>query len=102
MYRDEEVREVRRIDVRPHKVTLEGREKLTVTSVEDIDSFNENEIIFLTGVGMMTVVGEDLHINKLNLEEGLLVIDGIIQAIDYSDHEEQRANSGLFSRMFKG
>ena len=98
---NEEVREVRRIDTRPHKVIIEDRGQITITSVEDIDSFNENEIIFLTGVGMMTVVGEDLHINRLNLEEGVLVIDGVIQTVDYSDHEEQRSRGGLFSKMFK-
>jgi len=94
--------EIRRIESRPHKVTIEGRERVTVTSVEDIDSFNENEVIFLTGLGMMTVLGEDLHISKLNLEEGLLVVDGNIQSLDYADHEELRASkSGFFSRVFK-
>ncbi len=97
-----ESQEVRRVEVRPHKVTIEGREKMTVTSVEDVDSFNENEVIFLTGFGMMTVTGEDLHINKLNLEDGVLVIEGNIESLDYEDHEEQRMRSkGLFGRVFK-
>ena len=93
--------EIRRIESSPHKVTIEGRERITITSVEDIDSFNENEVIFLTGLGMMTVVGEDLHINKLNLEEGLLVIDGTIEGLDYADHEEERMHKGFFSRVFR-
>ncbi len=94
--------EIRRIESRPHKVTIEGRERVTITSVEDIDSFNENEIIFLTGLGMMTITGEDLHISKLNLEEGTLVVDGNIESLDYSDHEEQRASkSGFFSKVFR-
>lgn len=94
--------EVRRVEVRPHKVTIEGRERMTVTSVEDVDSFNENEIIFLTGLGMMTVTGEDLHIAKLNLEEGVLVIDGALESVDYADHEEERMTKpGLLSRVFR-
>jgi len=100
MIRDQ-YEEIRKIDVRPHKVTIEGRERITISSVEDVDSFNENEVIFLTGVGMMTVVGQDLHISKLNLEEGLLVIEGFIESLDYSDHEEQRMKTGFFSKMFK-
>lgn len=92
----------RRVESRPHKVTIEGRERMSVTSVEDVDSFNENEIIFLTGLGMMTVSGEDLHITRLNLEEGVLIIDGNIQALDYADHEEQRMHrSGFFGKVFK-
>ena len=51
---------------------------------------------------MMTVIGEELHIAKLNLEEGELVIDGQIQAVDYADHEEIRMNKGgIFSKIFK-
>ena len=95
--------EVRRVEVRPHKVTIEGRDRITVTSVEDVDSFNESEVIFLTGLGMMTVAGEDLHIAKLNLEDGILSVEGKIQALDYADHEEQRRNgktSGFFGRVF--
>lgn len=94
--------EVRKIESRPHKVTIEGRERITITSVEDVDSFNENEVIFLTGLGMMTVQGEDLHISKLNLEDGILVVDGTIEALDYTDHEEERMNKGgIFRKVFR-
>lgn len=94
--------EIRRLDARPHKITIESRERITITAVEDVDSFNENEVILLTGLGMITVMGEDLHISKLSLEEGILIIDGGIQAIDYADHEEQRSTrGGLFSKVFK-
>lgn len=93
---------MRRIESRPHKVTIEGRERVTITSVEDIDSFNENEVIFLTGLGMMTILGDDLHIAKLNLEDGVLVIEGTIESLDYADHEEMRMSKGkLFGKVFK-
>ena len=95
--------ETRRVEVRPHKVTIEGRERITITSVEDVDSFNEHEVIFLTGFGMMTVLGEDLHIAKLNLEDGILTVEGKIQALDYADHEEQRRSgksTGFFGKVF--
>ena len=93
--------DVRRVEVRPHKVTIEGRERITVTSVDDIDSFNEREVIFLTGFGMMTVLGEDLHIARLNLEEGGLSVEGRIQTVDYADHEEQRrGGKSFFGKVF--
>ena len=95
--------ELKKPEKRPHKVTIEGRERMTVTSVEDMDSFNENEVIFLTGAGMMTMIGEDLHINRLNLDDGTIVIEGMIEALDYADHEEQRMHQkgGFMSRVFK-
>lgn len=85
----------------PHKVVIDSREKVVITAVEDVDSFNENEVIMLTNHGFITITGEDLHISKLNLEEGQLVVSGMIQSVDYADHEEERAKKGVFSRVFK-
>ena len=83
--------EPRRIAGREHKVIIEGRRRTAISAVEDVDSFNENEIIFLTSMGMMTVLGE-----------GQLVIEGSIQSLDYADHEEERMkHKGVFSRVFK-
>jgi len=85
-----------------HTVTISDRERVSVTAVQDMDSFNENEVIFLTSAGMVTVVGEDLHIAKLDLAEGILIIEGMVQAMDYADHEEMRMHKpGLFARIFK-
>jgi len=98
MQREEEPK---RLPERPHRVVIDAREKLNVTGVMDVDSFNENEIIFVTTCGAVTVGGEDLHISRLNLEDGQLIVEGKIQSLDYSDHEEQRQNGGFFKKMFK-
>ena len=85
----------------PHKVVIDSRKKLVITAVEDVDSFNENEVILLTNHGFITVTGEDLHIARLNLEEGQLIIEGGIQSLDYADHEEQRQKRGGFGKIFR-
>ncbi len=85
----------------PHKVVIDSRSKIIITAVEDVDSFNETEIILLTNHGFITVTGEELHINKLSLEDGTLVVEGKIQSVDYADHEEERSKKGVFSKMFK-
>jgi len=85
----------------PHKVVIDSRGKIIITAVEDVDSFNEMEIILLTNHGMITVTGEELHINKLSLEDGTLVVEGRIQSVDYADHEEERSKKGVFSKMFR-
>lgn len=85
----------------PHKVSIDSRERMIITAVEDVDSFNENEVILLTNYGFITVTGDDLHISKLSLDEGQLIITGTIQSLDYADHEEERTKRGVFSKMFK-
>lgn len=84
-----------------HRIIIDSRDKIQVSGVLDVDSFDENEIIFVTSYGAVTVTGYDLHIAKLNLDEAMLIIEGKVQAVDYSDHEELRQNGGFFSRVFK-
>ena len=73
---------------------------MTVTAVEDVDSFNENEVIFLSSAGMMTITGDELHITKFSIDDGVLIVDGKIEgAVDHTDHEEIRmVKSGLFGK----
>ncbi len=98
-----EIEEGRPAKTRSHTVMIENRERITVTGVEDMDSFNEMEVILLTEAGFVTIIGSDLHINRLNLDDGQLVVEGLIQGLDYNDHEElrQKGGNGIFSRMFR-
>ena len=81
-----------------HQLTLDGRERLTVTGVEDVERFDENMIVMSTAAGTLVVSGEGLHIGKLSLDGGELHVDGRIDGVNYE--EEQPAGRGLFSRLF--
>ena len=82
-----------------HRLELNGRSHLTVTGVEDVDRFDENEIVMSTAEGMLVVTGESLHIGKLSLDGGELHVDGRIDALSY---EEAPARGGLLARLFGG
>ena len=82
--------------IRAHSVVINAREKAVVTGVNDVDSFNENEIVLMTDAGMLIVYGEQLHINKLNLEEGQVAIDGVVNSVEYGDVQGTR---GFFGRI---
>ena len=84
---------------RPHTLTMEGRTRAQITGVEDVDSFNEEMVVLITSAGAMTLIGAGLHINELNLEHGMLRIDGRITALEYDDR--QRPGAGVFGRLFK-
>ena len=84
----------------PHRVPLDGRDRLTVSGVEDVDRFDENEIIMNTAEGALIVTGENLHIDKLSLDGGELHVDGRIDALSYEDAGPR--GGGLFSRIFGG
>ena len=83
-----------------HRIELEGRERLIVTGVDDVDRFDENEITMSTSAGTLVVTGENLHIGKLSLDGGELHVDGQIETLSYEDAPGN--GGGFFSRLFGG
>lgn len=87
---------------RNQNIILENREKLSVTGVEHVTSFNENTIILETIKGILTIKGNDLDMNKLNLDDGNVVVEGMVQAMMYSDKDSIGTKGvGFLGKMFK-
>ncbi|RCX17868.1 sporulation protein YabP [Anaerobacterium chartisolvens] len=83
-------------------IILENREKLSISGVIDVESFNDESVIVDTEMGLLIIRGEDLHINKLNLDDSVLNIEGDIMSCEYSDKEGSKSKGGgFFSKMFK-
>lgn len=81
-----------------HRLTLEGRERLTISGVEDVERFDETGIVMTTAAGVLTVTGENLHIGQLSLDGGELHVDGRVDAITYEEGDEGRG--GFLRRLF--
>ena len=85
--------------IKSHQLMLENRERLHLTGVTDVDSFDETRVIVYTELGELTVGGSELHIQNLNTEEGALTLEGKISSLFYS--QEAEPAGGLLSRLFK-
>ncbi len=83
----------------PHNVIMESRKKTSVSGVDDVESFDENEIVMSTSQGILIVRGRDLRIEKLSLDSGDVVLEGTIEKLEYED--DVKVTGGLFSRLFK-
>ena len=83
-----------------HHIILEEREQLSVSGVEEVESFDENTIVMLTNRGTLIVRGEELHIEKLSLDGGDLKVEGTIASLTYEASGRDRAG-GLFARLFR-
>lgn len=81
---------------------LENKEKLTVTGVEDVLSFDDQIVIINTQLGLLTIKGDDLRINKLNLDSSEVVIEGEIFNLGYSDNDIGKKNgTSILGKIFK-
>ena len=87
---------------RNHSIILENREKLNVSGVEHVNSFNSETVVLETVAGVLTVKGGELDVNKLNIEDGNISISGTIYSLSYSDrHGMGDRGTGFLGKMFK-
>ena len=82
----------------PHAISLQDRRKLTVSGVEDVESFDENTVVLQTSGGFLVLRGSALHIDKLSIEGGELLVTGRIDSMVYED--APAAKGGFFARIF--
>lgn len=84
---------------KPHTLSLENRRVLSLEGVVDVGSFDTESVVLYTELGALCLRGQQLHISKLSLETGQVVIDGEISAMIYSDSTGK--GQGLIKRLFK-
>ena len=81
---------------------MDGCSRGTITGIQEVVSFDENQIVLDTDMGLLTVKGKNLHVSRLTLEKGETDIDGSIDSLAYSSNEAYRkSGESLFSRLFR-
>ncbi len=83
-----------------HNVIMENREKVIITGIIDIHSFDDELVLTETEMGILTIKGKDLKMNKLNLDNTELVVEGQIGLLQYSDMDTIK-KGGMFNKIFK-
>lgn len=81
----------------PHQLILQNRNLAELSGVSDVDSFDENVVIAYTSMGELTLRGQNLHVQRLDVESGSLTVSGHIDSLQYSD----TAKGGFFSRLLR-
>lgn len=69
----------------PHKLQLAERNKLTMTGVTEVVSFEENAVVLHTSLGTLVVQGRELKLKTLSLDGGQVAVDGEISALIYEE-----------------
>lgn len=82
-------------------LVLENREKLSISGVLDVLSFDDQVVIVETELGLLTVKGDNLRINKLSLDTSEVVVEGEIYNLAYSENDLDKKTSGILGKIFK-
>lgn len=83
--------------IQSHSLSLNDRRRLTVSGVEDVESFDEDTVTLVTCGGTLAVRGSGLKIEKLSLDGGELVVEGRIDSLDYAENTPGRR--GWFGKL---
>lgn len=87
---------------RLHKLMLTGRKNCALSGVNDVLSFDVNEILLETEQGMLMIKGAELHVSRLSLDKGEVDIDGRIDSFTYSESAGYGTKGeSLLARLFK-
>lgn len=74
-----------------HILSLDDRNLLTLSGIKEVIGFDEQTISVLTQVGQLVIEGQNLHIDKLNVQSGDLIVTGEIASLIYRDTEQKKS-----------
>lgn len=88
--------------VRPHTCHLQNRSSVNLTGVREVVSFDENQVVMDTDMGLLTLKGKELHVSRLTVEKGEVDIAGTVDSLAYSSNEAYRkSGQSVFKRLFQ-
>ena len=94
--------EKQQLTQKSHKLIMNSRRTVLLTGINDVLSFDPNEVLLDTVQGTLMVRGEELHVSRLSIEKGEIDVDGKINSLSYTDNGGfTKSGESLFSRLFK-
>ncbi len=82
-------------------IIVKNRGKISISGVIDVLSFDDQVIILETDLGLLTVKGENLRINKLSIDTSEVIVEGDISALVYSDKDIDKKGTSFLGKIFK-
>ena len=80
---------------------LENRGKLSISGVLDVLSFDDQVVMVETELGLLTIKGENIRINKLSIDTSEVIVEGDISSMSYSDKSVEKTKTSVLSKIFK-
>lgn len=80
-------------------IVIENRKSAVISGVNNVKSFDENEFIIDTKLGLLIIKGKDLVLGKMDVTNGEVLIKGSIDRLEYSLKETKKES--LIKRLLK-
>lgn len=82
-----------------HIVHIDNRERIEISGVTKVDTFNEDDVILHTVMGVLNIKGKNMKVNKLNVDTGDMLIEGMIYSMHYLSKDKEKGS--ILKKLFK-
>ncbi|MBR1413717.1 MAG: sporulation protein YabP [Bacilli bacterium] len=90
------------IIVGSHEVKVFDRSQILLTGIKKITSFDNEEFLMESSLGMILLKGEGLEILKLDTHDGNVKIKGKINSFNYiEDKHVKSKDESIIAKLFK-
>jgi sporulation protein YabP len=89
------------MDNKKSNMTLENRSRLVLSGVVEVICFDDKMIILDTTLGTLTIKGQDLKMQKLDVQNGDVIIIGLINSCIYTTTESKKEKDSIIARLFR-
>lgn len=80
------------------KISLINRKNLSLFGISKVYMVNEDSAQLQVENSILTILGKNMEIKKLDIENGVLEIEGLINVIKYTDKKEK---TSFIRKIFK-
>ncbi|MFD2444301.1 sporulation protein YabP [Bacillus sp. CGMCC 1.16607] len=84
-----------------HDVIMRSRRLLDITGVKQVESFDNEEFLLETVMGILAIRGQNLQMKNLDVDKGIVSIKGKIFDLVYLDEHHGEKAKGFFSKLFR-
>ncbi len=84
-----------------HELKISDRREIYLTGIKKITSFDNEEFLMESTMGVILLKGSNLEILKLDTHDGNVRIKGKINSFSYLDENIKQNNESFFSKLFK-
>lgn len=86
-----------------HSVILQNRNNVQLAGIKNVITFDEDEVILESEMGCLTILGEELHVTMLNLEQGKVALAGKVRSMEYKEQSSDLKARGksILNRLLK-
>lgn len=82
-----------------HMVHIDNRERIEISGVTKVDTFNEDDVILHTVMGVLNIKGKNMKVNKLNVDTGDMLIEGMVYSMHYLSKDKEKGS--ILKKLFK-